>query len=79
MSNTSFKTTLARILQTDSFSDPETRITEECVDLLEPYIELFVRECVLRSFETREDNVDVKNLDYTDIERIAGLLLMDFQ
>lgn len=79
MSSNNFKTTLTRILQTEIYKGNDTRITEECMDLLEPYVELFVREGVLRSLENAEQDGVEKTLDYTDIESIAGLLLMDFQ
>ncbi|CAH01798.1 Mhf2p [Kluyveromyces lactis] len=79
MSNNSFSTTIARILQTEGFQDSNTRITEECMQLLEPYIELFVREGVLRSLENKADMLADKTVDFVDLEAVAGLLLMDFQ
>ncbi|CDO93281.1 unnamed protein product [Kluyveromyces dobzhanskii CBS 2104] len=79
MSNNSFSTTIARILQTEGFQDNNTRITEECMKLLEPYVELFVREGVLRSVENKSDSSPDSSVDFTDLEAVAGLLLMDFQ
>ncbi|CCE63772.1 hypothetical protein TPHA_0F02910 [Tetrapisispora phaffii CBS 4417] len=47
------KDTIARILQLESFGE-ETRISAESVGILQKYMELFVREAVLRSIENRE-------------------------
>lgn len=78
------KDTIARIFQTCSFTQDSTRITEDTIALTNKYIELFVREAVLRSLENKEkvkpeteslDNGTV--LSHEDLEEISGLLLLD--
>lgn len=78
------KDTIARIFQNCSFTQDSTRITEDTVALTNKYIELFVREAVLRSLENKEkvkpeteslDNGTV--LSHEDLEEISGLLLLD--
>ncbi|EDO17067.1 hypothetical protein Kpol_530p37 [Vanderwaltozyma polyspora DSM 70294] len=78
------KETIARLLETSSFEHSSTRITEDVVEGLQKYMELFVREAIMRSIETKakleEENsftgVRVE-LTHTDLEEIAGLLLLD--
>lgn len=79
MSTNSFNATIARILQTEGFQDKNTKITEECMKLLEPYVELLIREGVLRALENKDESSPENVLEYTDLDSVAGLLLMDFQ
>lgn len=79
------KNTLARILHMNSFESESTKITEETVESLQKYMELFVREAVLRSIENKERVQNEQNsftgarmdLTHHDLEEIAGLLLLD--
>lgn len=78
--------TIARIFQVCSFTQDTTLITEDTVKITQKYIDLFIREAVLRSMENKEqikkeehessftDNVI---LTHTDLEDISGLLLLD--
>ncbi|CCH61108.1 hypothetical protein TBLA_0E00470 [Henningerozyma blattae CBS 6284] len=49
--------TIARILQTSSFVDENTRITKNTVTKLQKYMELFIREAALRSLENKEEQI----------------------
>lgn len=75
------KETIARIL-TLKLKDPEMLISEDVVEAITKYTDIFIRETVLRSIEVhsngngRSDNEN-KELDYTDLEQIVGLLLTD--
>ena len=75
------KETIARIL-TLKLKDPEVLISEDVVEAITKYTDIFIRETVLRSIEVhnngngRPDNEN-KELDYTDLEQIVGLLLTD--
>ncbi|SCV99795.1 LAFE_0B02674g1_1 [Lachancea fermentati] len=79
------KDTIARIFQTCSFQHDSTRITENTLSLMDKYMELFIREAVLRSIENKEqvkqedDNQidDSIVLTHKDLEKISGLLLLD--
>lgn len=87
------KETIARTLQIESFENESTRITEETVAMLQKYMEIFVREAVLRSATNKEQvkkmsskdelppNVHDDNneilLTHEDLENITGLLLLD--
>lgn len=87
------KETNARILQTCSFEHNSTRITEETLTMLQGYMEILVREAVLRSLANKEQakqqdeglfrSSNIKNenseveLTHEDLENIAGLLLLD--
>lgn len=51
------KSSIGRILQTSSFTSKDTRITEETVTKLQKYLELFVREAVLRSLDNKEEKI----------------------
>ncbi|CAR30079.1 Mhf2p [Lachancea thermotolerans CBS 6340] len=77
--------TIARIFQTCSFKDDSTRITESTLSLVDAYLEVFVREALLRSIENKEqvksehqDQLgDQVVLTHKDLERVSGLLLLD--
>ncbi|SCU89194.1 LADA_0E14158g1_1 [Lachancea dasiensis] len=79
------KDTIARIFQLCSFSDEGTRITESTLALIDEYLEIFVREAVLRSIENKERLKDENRdqlgnqlvLTHKDLENISGLLLLD--
>ncbi|KAH3681775.1 hypothetical protein WICPIJ_007213 [Wickerhamomyces pijperi] len=46
-------TTISRIFQTVTFQNEETRITKQTLQLSSKYLELFVKEAILRSDEAR--------------------------
>ncbi|AMD22041.1 HGL299Wp [Eremothecium sinecaudum] len=73
--------TIARVFETCSFTQDDTRITEDTVMLVEKYMRLFIREAALRSLENKEVLNDVKAenpvLQHGDLERISGVLLLD--
>lgn len=91
--NTVPKETIARLLQLDAFEQDSTQITEETLTMLQGYVEILVREAVLRSVANKEEvkteGIDVEdgNGDYSksdetiltheDLEKIIGLLLLD--
>lgn len=86
--------TIARILQISSFQHYSTKITAETLMMLQDYMEILVREAVLRSIANKEEaeqeglNRNMQHarlkhenegmlLTHRDLERIAGLLLLD--
>ncbi|SCU93615.1 LAMI_0E14994g1_1 [Lachancea mirantina] len=78
--------TIARVLETCSFESEDTRITESTVNLVDKYLEMFVREAVLRSLENKEQEVKQEEnnplreatvLTHKDLERVLGVLLLD--
>ena len=79
------KDTIARVFQTCSFNNDSTRITESTLTVIEEYLEVFVREAVLRSVENKErvkeeDSNRLNNdlvLTHKDLESVSGLLLLD--
>ncbi|CEP62575.1 Mhf2p LALA0_S05e08680g [Lachancea lanzarotensis] len=79
------KDTIARVFQTCSFNHDSTRITESTLTVIEEYLEVFVREAVLRSVENKdrvkeEDSNRLNNelvLTHKDLESVSGLLLLD--
>ncbi|SCU99327.1 LAFA_0G23354g1_1 [Lachancea sp. 'fantastica'] len=79
------KDTIARVFQTCSFSQDSTRITESTLTVIEEYLEVFVREAVLRSIENKErlgeqESNRLNNdlvLTHKDLESVSGLLLLD--
>lgn len=91
--NTVPKETIARIIQLDAFEQDSTQITEETLTMLQGYVEILVREAVLRSVANKEElkteAVDVEGgndnhtknnetiLTHEDLEKIIGLLLLD--
>lgn len=74
------KETIARIL-TLKLKDPEMLISEDVVEAITKYTDIFIRETVLRSIEAHNSkgasDSESKELDYTDLEQIVGLLLTD--
>ncbi|SCU92571.1 LANO_0E01376g1_1 [Lachancea nothofagi CBS 11611] len=85
MTNTVPKDTIARIFQACSFTNESTRITESTLMLVDEYLEVFVREAVLRSVENKERIKDEHRdqlgdqliLTHKDLENVSGLLLLD--
>lgn len=79
------KDTIARIFQTCSFQNDSTRITETTLTLVDEYLEIFVREAILRSIENKDQVKDEHQdqlgsqvvLTHKDLERVSGLLLLD--
>ncbi|OXB44098.1 hypothetical protein B1J92_I03432g [Nakaseomyces glabratus] len=75
--------TIARVLQVAAFKDKKTRIESDVVDALQRYIDVFAREAVLRSIEHHDasqeglEQEQDKEITHTDLENIAGLLLLD--
>lgn len=81
--------TIALILEVGAFEHGTTKITEETVGMLQKYMEIFVREAVLRSQVNKEQvkkeqdavsgNREAKEVTLTheDLENVTGLLLLD--
>lgn len=79
--------TIARIFKTCAFTQENTIITEDAMLLVGKYMELFVREAALRSLENKDkvkkENSaglvdETKMLQHEDLEKISGILLLDF-
>lgn len=81
------KETIARTFQVGAFENESTTITDETVGMMQKYMEVFVREAVLRSSANKEQikvehsgtqrNSNEIVLTHEDLENITGLLLLD--
>ncbi|CCE91095.1 Mhf2p TDEL_0C02060 [Torulaspora delbrueckii] len=81
------KETIARTFQVGAFENESTNITDETVGMMQKYMEVFVREAVLRSSANKEQikvehsgaqrNSNEIVLTHEDLENITGLLLLD--
>lgn len=83
------KETIALTLEVGAFEHESTKITEETVDMLQKYMEVFVREAVMRSHANKEQikkeqdathgrqAANELTLTHEDLENVTGLLLLD--
>ncbi|QLQ79165.1 hypothetical protein HG537_0B05130 [Torulaspora globosa] len=89
MSHAIPRETIGLLLEIGAFEHGTTKITEETVGMLQKYMEIFVREAVLRSQVNKEQvkkeqdvvygKRDAKEiiLTHEDLENVTGLLLLD--
>lgn len=89
MANSIPKETIALALEVEAFEQDSTKITEETVSMLQKYMEVFVREAVMRSSVNKEqvkreqgalqaqEPASGVTLTHEDLENITGLLLLD--
>ncbi|KAH3680491.1 hypothetical protein WICMUC_000279 [Wickerhamomyces mucosus] len=82
-------TTISRLFQTVVFTEEDTRITQQTLELSSEYLKMFVREAILRANEARinQNKNEGRNLgekliddvlDTEHLSEIAGLLVLDF-
>lgn len=87
------KETIARTFQVGAFENESTNITDDTVSMVQKYMEVFVREAVLRSSANKEQlklenagaqpvsgaqrNASEVVLTHEDLENVTGLLLLD--
>ncbi|CCD22353.1 Mhf2p NDAI_0A01950 [Naumovozyma dairenensis CBS 421] len=83
--------TIEKILRSESFQNKDTTITKETILMIQRYMDLFIKEAVIRSYENKvatqvedfddEEDADEEDktieLTHLDLERIVGLLLME--
>ncbi|AJV11573.1 BMC_2a_G0007560.mRNA.1.CDS.1 [Saccharomyces cerevisiae] len=61
----------------------DMKIADEVVPMIQKYLDIFIDEAVLRSLQSHKDingergDKSPLELSHQDLERIAGLLLMD--
>lgn len=60
-------------------NNKQTNVTPEVTEGVTKYLELFTEEAILRSVENHKDNGKGQELylEYDDLEKIIGLLMMD--
>lgn len=70
------KETISRLIIMH-LKDKEISISEDVILAITKYIELFVQEATLRSIENHDNTNDDITLEYDDLEKIIGLLMLD--
>ncbi|KAF2726364.1 hypothetical protein K431DRAFT_213928 [Polychaeton citri CBS 116435] len=76
---------LARILH-EHFDDPQTKIDKQAIQVLDQYLEIFMRETIARSSLQKKEDVaqgtasqsDAGWLELKDLEKVAPGMLLDF-
>lgn len=59
------------------FKNKELQVEDSVLEALSEYLHIFVEEATLRSIENREPQDSDAPLDYDDLEKIIGTLMLD--